>query len=115
MVSFGPMELSEYQKKSLTTALYPNVGNNPYYAALGLTGEAGEVANTVKKIMRDDDGTITDEKQAEIKKELGDVLWYVACVASELKLDLNEVAQANLDKLASRKERGVLGGSGNDR
>jgi NTP pyrophosphatase (non-canonical NTP hydrolase) len=109
------MKLSEYQEKAGTTALYPNVGENPYYAALGLAGEAGEIANTIKKIMRDDDGTITDEKRKEVKKELGDVLWYVACTASEMGLNLDEVAQANLDKLASRMERGVLQGSGNDR
>lgn len=109
------MELSEYQEKASSTALYPNVGNNPYYAALGLAGESGEVANTVKKIMRDNDGTIDDAFRAEIKKELGDVLWYIACVASEMKLDLSDVANANLEKLASRKERGVLQGSGNDR
>jgi NTP pyrophosphatase (non-canonical NTP hydrolase) len=109
------MNLSEYQEKAGTTALYPNVGNNPYYAALGLAGEAGEIANTIKKIMRDDDGTITDEKRKEVKKELGDVLWYVACTATEMGLNLDEVAQANLDKLASRKERGTLHGNGNDR
>ncbi|MDG1949851.1 MAG: nucleoside triphosphate pyrophosphohydrolase family protein [bacterium] len=109
------MNLSEYQKKAQVTALYPDAGNNPYYAVLGLTGEAGEIANTVKKIMRDDDGVITDEKRAEVKKELGDVLWYVACTATEMGLNLDEIAQANLDKLASRAERGVLKGSGNDR
>lgn len=109
------MNLSEYQEKARTTALYPNVGNNPYYAGLGLAGEAGEVANRIKKIQRDDGGVITDKKRAEIKKELGDVLWYVACVASEIGLDLDEVAKANIDKLASRKERGTLHGDGNDR
>lgn len=109
------MKLSEYQEKAGTTALYPNVGENPYYAALGLAGEAGEIANTIKKIMRDDDGMITEEKRKEVKKELGDVLWYVACTASEMGLNLDEVAQANLDKLASRKERGTLHGDGNDR
>jgi NTP pyrophosphatase (non-canonical NTP hydrolase) len=109
------MKLSEYQEKAGTTALYPNVGKNPYYAALGLAGEAGEIANTIKKIQRDDGGVITDKKRAEIKKELGDVLWYVACVASEIGLDLDKVAKANIDKLASRKERGTLHGDGNER
>ncbi len=115
MLNFGPMNLSDYQEKAATTALYPNVGNNPYYAALGLAGEAGEVANTVKKIMRDNDGVVDETFQKEVQKELGDVLWYVACVASEMKLNLNDIAQANIEKLASRKERGVLHGSGNDR
>lgn len=109
------MELSEYQKKALTTALYPNQGSNPYYPALGLGGEVGEVLNKVKKIMRDHDGQITDEYRDILKKELGDVLWYTATLADELGLNLDEVAQANLEKLASRKERGVLSGDGDER
>ncbi len=109
------MKLSEYQQKARVTALYPNANNNPYYPALGLGGEVGEVLNKIKKIMRDHDGVINDEHRKDLKKELGDVLWYVAATASELGLDLDEVAQANIDKLYSRKERGVLGGSGDDR
>jgi len=115
MVIFEPMELSEYQKKALTTALYPNMASNPYYPALGLGGEVGEVLNKVKKIMRDHDGQVTDEYREILKKELGDVMWYLASMAHELGLDLNEIAKANLEKLASRKERGVLGGDGDDR
>lgn len=109
------MNLSDYQNKALTTALYPNMGSNPYYPALGLGGEVGEVLNKVKKIMRDHDGQITDEYREALKKELGDVLWYVAALASELDLDLDEIAQLNLEKLASRKERGVLSGDGDNR
>ena len=109
------MTLSEYQKKALTTALYPNQGSNPYYPALGLGGEVGEVLNKVKKIMRDHDGKITDEYREILKKELGDVLWYVAALASELDLNLDDIAQANIEKLASRKERGTLGGDGDNR
>ena len=109
------MNLSEYQEKALTTALYPNQGSNPYYPALGLGGEVGEVLNKVKKIMRDHDGMITDEYREILKKELGDVMWYLAATATELGLNLEEVAQLNLDKLASRKERGVLGGDGDNR
>ena len=109
------MNLSEYQEKALTTALYPNQGSNPYYPALGLGGEIGEVLNKVKKIMRDHDGKITDEYRDILKKELGDVLWYLAAMATELDLDLNKVAQLNLNKLASRKERGVLSGDGDNR
>lgn len=85
------------------------------YPALGLAGEAGEVAEHAKKAIRDDDGQISDERRAAMAKELGDVLWYVAQLASELKLDLDEIAQANLDKLLSRQQRGVLSGSGDDR
>jgi NTP pyrophosphatase (non-canonical NTP hydrolase) len=109
------MELSEYQKKALTTALYPNQGNNPYYPALGLGGEIGEVLNKVKKIMRDHDGMITDEYREILKKELGDVLWYLGALATELDLNLDDIAQANLEKLFSRMERGVLSGDGDNR
>lgn len=109
------MKLSEYQQKARVTALYPNVDSNPYYPALGLGGEVGEVLNKIKKIMRDHDGIINDEHRKDLKKELGDVLWYIAATASELGLDLDEVAQDNVDKLASRKERGALQGSGDDR
>ena len=109
------MDFNEYQKQSRKTALYPNVGDNFVYPTLGLVGEAGEVADKLKKTIRDDAGVITDEKKVEVKKELGDVLWYIAQVASELDLSLEDVAQKNLDKLFSRKDRGVIGGSGDNR
>ncbi|NQV89964.1 nucleoside triphosphate pyrophosphohydrolase family protein [Candidatus Uhrbacteria bacterium] len=109
------MEFTQYQEKAQTTAQYPNIGKNPYYPALGLGGETGEVLNKIKKIMRDHDGIITDEFRADLKKELGDVLWYVSALASELDLDLNDIAEANIEKLFSRKERGVLKGSGDNR
>lgn len=109
------LRLEDYQQQSRSTALYRGAGSNPYYPTLGLVGEAGEIANKVKKIMRDDNDVITDEKREAIRGELGDVLWYVAQVATEFNLSLAEIAQANLDKLASRKARGVLGGSGDNR
>ena len=109
------MNLSEYQEKALTTALYPNQGSNPYYPALGLGGEVGEVLNKVKKIMRDHDGKLTDEYRDILRKELGDVLWYVAALSTELGLNLDEIAQLNLEKLFSRKQRGTLGGDGDNR
>lgn len=109
------MNLNEYQAAAWNTAQYPDAGKNLYYPALGLTGEAGEIANMIKKIMRDDNGQIREETKEELKGELGDVLWYVACLASELGHTLDDVAQHNVDKLASRKERGVIGGSGNNR
>ena len=90
-------------------------GKNFIYPTLGLAGEAGEVADVVKKIMRDDGMKVLPEKREELRKELGDVLWYVAQVATEFDLDLEDIAQTNLTKLFSRMERGVLGGSGNDR
>ena len=108
------MQLSEYQRQSRRTAEYPREAWL-VYPGLGLAGEAGEVAEHVKKVVRDDGGEITDERRAAMSKELGDVLWYVAQIASELGLDLEEIAQANLEKLLSRRRRGVLSGSGDER
>lgn len=113
------MQINEYQTEARGTAIYPNVGNDFVYPALGLVGEAGEIANKLKKVIRDDECTqvscIPDEKRHEVAKELGDVLWYVAQLASELGYTLEEIAQSNLDKLNSRKERGTLAGSGDNR
>jgi len=108
------VELSEYQRLSRRTAEYPR-GAWLAYPALGLAGEAGEVAEHAKKAIRDDGGSVSEERRGAIAKELGDVLWYLAQLASELDLDLDEVAQLNLDKLLSRQRRGVLSGSGDDR
>jgi NTP pyrophosphatase (non-canonical NTP hydrolase) len=108
------MELSEYQRLSRRTAEYPREAWLAY-PALGLAGEAGEVAEHAKKAIRDDGGSITEERRAAIAKELGDVLWYVAQIASELGLELDGIAQSNLDKLLSRQRRGVLSGSGDER
>lgn len=108
------MDLNEYKKKAWKTAIYPNKGNNIYYPALGL-GEAGEIQNKVKKIMRDDNGKITEEKRKELIKEIGDLLWYIAALANELDVDLNEIAEENIKKLTSRAERGKLKGSGDGR
>ncbi len=109
------MELNEYQKKSKITALYPDVGNNPIYPTLGLAGEAGEVADKVKKVLRDKGGNFSPEDKNNLKLELGDVLWYVAQLSDELGFDLEEIAQSNLLKLKSRAERGKLSGSGDKR
>jgi len=108
------MELSEYQRRSRRTAEYPREAWLAY-PALGLAGEAGEVAEHAKKAIRDDGGVVGEERRAAIAKELGDVLWYVAQLASELDLDLDTIAAANLEKLLSRQRRGVLSGSGDDR
>ena len=108
------MELSEYQALSRRTAEYPRDAWLAY-PALGLAGEAGEVAEHAKKAIRDDGGEVSNERRDAMSKELGDVLWYVAQLASELGLELEDVAQANLDKLLSRQQRGVLSGSGDDR
>jgi NTP pyrophosphatase (non-canonical NTP hydrolase) len=108
------MDFKEYQTESRKTARYPKEFHLAY-PALGLTGEAGEVAEKIKKALRDDNGTVSDERRTAIKKELGDVLWYVAQLATELGLDMEEIAQGNIEKLQSRMERGQLGGSGDDR
>ena len=109
------MDLASYQSRSRLTARYPQAGANPIYPTLGLCGEAGEVADKVKKVIRDQQGAFSADTVAALKLELGDVLWYVAQLASELGLDLDGVAQANLDKLASRSARNVIAGSGDDR
>ena len=108
------VELSEYQRLSRRTAEYPREAWLAY-PALGLAGEAGEVAEHAKKAIRDDAGAVSQERKAAMAKELGDVLWYVAQLASELDLQLEDIAQTNLDKLASRQRRGVLSGSGDER
>lgn len=109
------MEFNEYQKKSRQTAVYPIIGQSFVYPALGLAGESGEVVEKIKKIFRDQRGMVGDEQRQAIAKELGDVLWYLAQLATELDLDLNQVAQDNLNKLLSRQQRGQLHGSGDER
>ena len=109
------MRFDEYQKQAGTTAIYPNKGANLTYPALGLAGEVGELCNQIKKIDRDDHGTLTDERLAKLHDELGDVLWYCAALASEMGIGLSEVAANNLCKLAERKQRGRLAGSGDKR
>ena len=104
-----------YQDKSEETAVYPNKGDNLYYPALGLAGEAGEVCEKIKKIMRDKGGVISEEDSIELSKELGDVLWYVSALACEINVSLSSVAEENLDKLSSRQDRGKLQGSGDNR
>ncbi len=108
------MELSDYQRLSRRTAEYPRDAWLAY-PALGLAGEAGEVAEHAKKAIRDDRGQVSDERRSAIAAELGDVLWYVAQITTELGLDLDQIAAANLQKLLSRQQRGVLSGSGDER
>lgn len=109
------MTFNDYQQQSRKTAVYPDPGKNFIYPTLGLVSEAGEIAGKIKKVMRDDQGLINDEKKQDLKKELGDVLWYVAQLATELEFNLDEIAQDNLTKLFSRMERNVLQGSGDNR
>lgn len=108
------MELTAYQNEAMRTAIYPPE-NGLQYAVLGLCSEAGEVAGKVKKVIRDQDGNFSAEAKAEIASEAQDCLWYLAAIARELGTTLESMAQANLNKLASRQTRGVLQGSGDNR
>ena len=106
------MELNEYQAHALETAIYPTP---IIYPALGLCGESGEVADKVKKVLRDNNQEFTDDKKLEIAKEIGDVLWYCATLSNDLGYSLENIAEMNYQKLHSRQLRGKLGGSGDNR
>lgn len=108
------MDFKEYQEKAFVTAL-PSIKDNIYYHTLGLAGEAGEICNKIKKVMRDKDGAISDEVKENLKAEIGDVMWYVGSLCTVLGLDLEDVCSANIDKLYSRKDRGTISGSGDNR
>ena len=108
------MDFQEYQQKARETAIYPHE-HSILYPALGLCGECGEVAEKVKKVIRDKGGEFDEFDRMNIRKELGDVLWYIAQIASDLDLRLESVAIANVEKLRVRKEHGTLQGSGDDR
>ena len=109
------MHLSDYQRDSRATARYPDLGNNLIYPTLGLAGEAGEVAEKVKKLIRDRNGLVDDAFKHDLALELGDVLWYLAQLATELGMTLDDVGQLNLRKLSSRSQRGKLHGEGDHR
>jgi len=119
-----PLSLNEYQERALTTAQYPEQGTSSplalAYVGLGL-GEAGEIQGKIKKILRDHDleairlDGLPLEARLAILQEYGDLLWYIAVGVAELGMDLDTVAMMNLDKLTSRKERGVIKGSGDER
>ena len=109
------MNFTEYQTQSRKTAKYPAIGHPVIYPTLGLANEAGEVAGKVKKIFRDKNGVIGEAEREALKGELGDVLWYLAQVCTELGLSLDEVAGHNLEKLFDRLERGKIGGEGDNR
>jgi len=104
----------DYQAAAARTAVYPD-SIRIFYPALGLAGEAGEVANKVKKIFRDDDGHVTGERRTQIAKELGDVLWYIAALCVDLGLNMGDVARGNIAILAARRQRGTIHGDGDER
>ena len=124
------LTFDSYQSAATATAIYPGQGEieGLMYAALGLAGEAGEVANKVKKVWRDDSGfeyrdnafggmslEYHDKLKKDLQAELGDIVWYLSAVANELGVSLEQAAHDNLAKLESRQRRGVLGGSGDVR
>ena len=108
------MQLDAYQQAARKTAIYDE-RHKVVYPALGLASEAGEVAGKVKKALRDHGGAFDPEQVAALKDELGDVLWYVAVLAADLGLSLDAIAENNVAKLASRQQRGTLGGEGDRR
>ena len=109
------MNFNDYQTKSRKTAGYPAIGHPFIYPTLGLVNEAGEVAGKIKKVFRDKNGQINEETREALKAELGDVLWYLAQVATELDLSLDEIAEANIGKLYDRLQRGKIRGDGDNR
>ena len=109
------MNFSDYQTRSRATAQYPSIGHPVIYPVLGLANEAGEVAGKVKKIFRDKGGAIGDAEREALKAELGDVLWYIAQVCTELGLSLDDAAESNLAKLLDRQQRGKIRGDGDNR
>jgi NTP pyrophosphatase (non-canonical NTP hydrolase) len=106
---------ARYQAESRKTWSLIHTDHPIVYPTLGLVNEAGEVAGKIKKLFRDKQGQISDEDRQALKQELGDVLWYLTQICTELGLTLEEVAEANLTKLFSRLERGTIRGDGDSR
>ena len=109
------MNFDEYQERARQTARYPTIGHGVIYPTLGLTNEAGEVSGKIKKIFRDKEGIISEADRAALLAELGDALWYLAQVSTELGLSLDEIAERNIAKLLDRQLRGKIQGEGDNR
>jgi len=109
---YSMSDFNAYQRSAATTAIYTD---KVVYPALGLVGEAGEVANKVKKVLRDKEGVFDEGDRDDIAKELGDVLWYIAALATDMQLSLGYIASQNELKLSKRKANGTIGGSGDNR
>ncbi len=109
------MNFKKYQKLAHKTAIYPKIGKDFIYPALGLSGEIGELLNKIKKIFRDNNGKLTKEIEGAIKDELGDILWYLAEVSTSFGFSLEEIANLNIEKLQRRAKRNKIKGSGDKR
>lgn len=109
------MNFNDYQTQAKTTNTMTDSNLAPLYFTLGLTGEAGEIAEKVKKIVRNHDGDFSKLDREDMARELGDVLWYLSMLADTFGVSLNEVAEKNLAKLADRKDRGVIRSTGDYR
>ena len=111
---YDMVDFNSYQRSASSTAIYPDQ-HKIIYPALGMAGEAGEVANKVKKLIRDGPENRPETWREDIASEIGDVLWYCAALANDLNLTLGMIASQNLNKLQKRKAKGTLGGSGDTR
>jgi len=109
------MDMNEYQEMAKETNIYPDSSAGLYAMTLGLCGESGEFADKMKKIIRDEKEVMTEENRLGLALELGDVQWYLSQIASRLGIDLSTIGEINIEKLKSRKERGRIGGSGDER
>ena len=108
------MDFTKYQQTAVETAIYPDT-HRILYPALGMAGEAGEVANKVKKIIRDGPENMPDDWKDQLASEIGDVLWYCAALSNDIGIPLALIAAQNRDKLLARKQKGTLQGSGDTR
>ena len=108
------MNFTEYQNKAKETSRYPET-YRVIYPAMGVSGEAGEIANKVQKLMRDKNMILEDEDRRSLALELGDVLWFISALAGDLGYDMETIAKMNIQKLADRNARNVIGGSGDTR
>jgi NTP pyrophosphatase (non-canonical NTP hydrolase) len=111
------MQFNEYQKFTATTAVYPGKGETMglVYAIMGAGGEGGELLNKMKKVLRDDNGVVSEEVKKKLADETSDMCWYIAQIFTELGISFEDAIQANIQKLTSRLERGVIQGSGDNR
>ena len=108
------MTLNDYQKEALSTAVYGS-GSKIIYPTLGLAGEAGEVADKVKKVLRDNNGEFDEWRKIQIAAEIGDVLWYIAALTNDLGYTLKDIAKLNIGKLSQRRANNTIHGEGDNR